>query len=51
VQYLLFSGKWCHTSEIEFALVERVEVGEGVVDQLCREPHDGVSILRADMDS
>lgn len=27
------------TSEVQLALLERVEVGEGVVDEVCREPH------------
>lgn len=29
------------TSEVEFALFERVEIGEGRVDELCRETHVG----------
>lgn len=32
----LFSAR---TSEIQFAVVERVEVGEGILDQICCEPH------------
>ena len=27
------------TSEVKFALFERVEVGEGIVDQICCETH------------
>lgn len=34
-----------HTSEVELALFEWVQVGERVVDQLCREPHGGGAIL------
>lgn len=34
----LFSG---HTSEVEFALFEGVQVGERVVDEIGREAHGG----------
>lgn len=33
------------TSEIQFPLLERVEVGKGVVDEVCREPHFGVLVF------
>jgi hypothetical protein len=39
---LSFSGNRVgvgHTSEVELALFERVEVGKRVADQLCGEPH------------
>jgi hypothetical protein len=35
-----------HTSKVELALFERVEVGERVGDQLCGEPHDGGTLQR-----
>lgn len=31
------------TSEIQLPLLERVEVGQGVVDEVCREPHGGAT--------
>ena len=33
------SALFKRTSEVQLALLERVEVGEGVVDEVCREPH------------
>ena len=35
------SALFKRTSEIQLPLLERVEVGEGVVDEVCREPHCG----------
>ena len=33
------------TSEIQLPLLERVEIGKGVVDEVCREPHFGVLVF------
>lgn len=35
------SALFKRTSEIQLPLLERVEVGQGVVDEVCREPHFG----------
>lgn len=37
MQYLLFSME--RTSEVYLSLLERIEVGKGVVDKVCRQPH------------
>lgn len=34
------------TSEIYLSLLERIEVGKGVVDQVCRQPHCGDVVRR-----
>lgn len=34
-----FQRRCVRTSEIELAFFERVEVGEGILNQLGREPH------------
>lgn len=53
-KYLLFS--WERTSEINLSLLEWIEVGKGVVDKVCCQPHcgdvlcdddDGIAICRA----
>ena len=30
-----------HTSEVKFTFFHRVQIGERVVDEVCREPHGG----------
>lgn len=39
------SALFKRTSEIQLPLLERVQVGEGVVDEVCREPHFGCGLF------
>lgn len=41
IKVIVASALFKHTSEVELALLERVEVGEGVLDEVGGEPHCG----------
>jgi hypothetical protein len=41
----IVSVLFTRTSEVKLALFEWVEVGEGGIDQFCREPHGGLGLV------